>query len=82
MNKLLERASEILDDREAKYGKPQENFETVAKFWSLFLDHDISEKQVAMMMMLFKMARLKKNIDHKDSLLDVIGYASCLNELS
>ena len=78
---LFERVKRALEARERDYGDPQDNLEHVAKRWSIQLNQRISAKDVAIMMIDFKLSRLKHNPKHFDSLVDVVGYAACLAEL-
>ncbi len=71
----------ILGDREQDYGSPEDNFTTIAKFWSDYLDKDISAQQVADMMILMKVSRIKNGGGTGDSYVDIAGYAACGNEL-
>ena len=58
-----------------RYGKPENSFEDIAKLWSIYLDKDITEKDVCMLMCLLKVVRMKKNPKHLDSLVDIAGYS-------
>lgn len=71
----------ILGDREQDYGSPEDNFTTIAKFWSDYLDKDISAQQVADMMILMKVSRIKNGGGTGDSYVDIAGYAACGNEI-
>ena len=78
---LLEKAIEATNDRGDTYGKPEDNFATIASFWSVYLGTPINAHDVAMMMVLFKVARDKANPGHTDNLVDIAGYAACAAEL-
>ena len=40
---LLDLANEcVCGDRNLQYGEPEDNFNTIAKFWSAFLDIEIA----------------------------------------
>lgn len=67
-------------DRAAAYGHPIEAYTRVAKFWSAHLKVEIKPRDVAVMMILFKVGRegAKPN---RDNLLDAIGYAWCADEI-
>ena len=78
---LLERAIEATNDRGDTYGKPEDNFATIARLWRVYLDTPINAHDVAMMMVLFKVARSKANPGHTDNLVDIAGYAACAAEL-
>ena len=78
---LLEKAMQATAERGQEYGKPQDNFATIASFWSVYLGTPINAHDVAMMMVLFKVARSKANPGHADNLVDIAGYAACAAEL-
>lgn len=76
---LIEKAERIVNqDRNTRYGGPEESFTTIAKFWSVFLGVEVSPLQVAGCMILLKLARLKKTPTHEDSIVDGIGYFACM----
>ena len=79
---LAEAEKCVCSDRNLQYGEPEDNFNTIAKFWSAFLDIEIAAWQVAAMMILLKNARIKssKGMD-KDSWADAAGYSACGGEL-
>ena len=77
----IEQALKILyGDRMDAYGDPEESHERIARYWSLWLGHYVTAHDVAIMMILFKISREQNN--HKDdNMVDVIGYASIVNEI-
>ena len=75
---LDEAAAAITGAREDTYGGPEQSFLTIAKFWSAYLDHFIEPQDVAAMLALLKLARLKHaEGQHRDSWVDLAGYAAC-----
>mgnify|MGYP000401586339 FL=1 len=70
-----------MGDREQDYGTPESNFATIASFWSDYLDMNISAQQVADMMILMKISRIKNGGGTGDSYVDIAGYAACGNEI-
>lgn len=64
----------IYGDREKTYGHPAKNIEQIAELWSAYTRTTITADQVCDMMILLKLARLKNNPTHRDSLVDMIGY--------
>ena len=76
---LLESAMQIVcNDRNNQYGEPEDSFECIAKLWSSYLEDDIGKEDVAIMMMLLKIARLKSiYYESLDSWVDIAGYAAC-----
>ena len=81
---LLDLANEcVCGDRNLQYGEPEDNFSDIAKLWSSYLDINIGPEDVAIMMCLFKIARLKSSCyESKDSWVDLIGYAACGGEIA
>jgi hypothetical protein len=79
--RLLEQSISTIEERQKVYGSPKENFEHIAKRWSLLLGITVTPAQVGLMMLDLKIARLQKNPGHYDSLVDVAGYAACLSEI-
>lgn len=76
-SECLDKAKEIVNGaRQENYGKPERNFNQIAIYWSIYLDHDISATDVALMMVLMKLARLQNKPDHEDSWIDIAGYAA------
>lgn len=90
MNKreeILRKANECVNgQREMHYGSPEQNFETIAKFWSVYLaeklDAEIDACDVAVMMSLLKIARIRNGNFKADSFIDLAGYAACAGEIS
>ena len=79
---VLEAAAEIVcKDREEKYGKPENNFELIAKMWSIWLDTEVTASDVAMMMAMLKIARIKTGKPKDDNYIDLIGYVACMAEI-
>jgi hypothetical protein len=68
--------------REKEYGSPEDNFRAIANLWSVYKDSDFSATDVAMMMALLKMARIKTGKATDDSFVDLAGYAACGAEIS
>lgn len=80
---IFEEAQKIVyGDREKVYGDPGKNIRAIAGFWELYLNgkypdriHRINEQDVCAMMRLLKEARLMNTPSHRDSLVDICGYA-------
>ena len=78
---LLDKAKELITkERNGTYGEPDVSFGTVALLWGAFTDYTFTSKQVAIMLGLLKIARLKENPTHVDSMVDLAGYAACAIE--
>ena len=79
-NELLDACKVALNSRGQHYGKVLENPNRIAKIWSLIIGSEITEEQVALMMVGLKVARLIETPDHQDSILDIAGYAAVMSE--
>ena len=80
---LLQKAAEtVCGSREQAHGNPNGTFERIAKAWSAYLNVELTAADVAVMMILFKTARLKGNPKHEDSWVDIAGYAACGAEIA
>lgn len=84
----LEEAKKIITkDRNKQYGEPEDNFSSIAIYWTEYLyrkhnsDFTITDTDVAMMMSLFKIARMSSGNFKEDSFVDAIGYLACASEL-
>ena len=67
----------ICKDRNEQYGEPEDNFKRIAVFWSNYLDKEITSADVAIMMVLFKAARIATGHNKEDNWIDLIGYGAC-----
>ena len=75
---LDEAAAVVTGTREATYGGPEQSFATIADLWSVYLDRDLAPHDVAALLALLKLARLKHSQgQHRDSWVDLAGYAAC-----
>ena len=70
----------VCGERETDYGTPEQSFTWIAKLWSGYLEKELTAQDVAMMMCLFKIARIK-NGGTDDSFVDLAGYAACGAEI-
>lgn len=71
----------ITTEKVDTYGCLENNFKTIASFWSVYKGVDFSENDVAIMMTLLKIARMKTGKVHLDNYVDAIGYIACGTEL-
>lgn len=78
---LHEAESCICGQREQDYGSPEDNFGTIAKLWTEYTGTLITALDVAMMMCLLKIARIKNGGGSGDSFVDIAGYAACGGEI-
>lgn len=82
---VLDEAKEIIyGDREKTYGHPSKNLKAIARMWNSYLtsrlniESQLNEKDVAVLMVLLKGARLANDPSHRDSVVDICGYAALI----
>ncbi len=75
-------AQAVTVDRDATHGGAERSFETIAAYWSEHLGHRVLPHDVAVMMTLLKLARIKNNPTHMDSWCDGAGYLACGGEIA
>ena len=80
---ILNKAKEcVCGSREQDYGSPENNFWKIAHLWSEYLEYEIYPVDVAMMMALLKIVRIKNGGGSGDSFVDLAGYAACGGEVA
>ena len=79
---LLNDAAEVLDKRASAYGPTAASMERIAARWSLTLRRPVTPTDVVLCMLDLKLARLQHDPAHRDSIVDIIGYAALLPEVS
>lgn len=72
----------VTRDRNSTYGEPENGFALIAAYWSAHLDHPVTAADVAVLMTLLKLARIKANPACVDSWVDGAGYLACGGELA
>ncbi|AWH13576.1 hypothetical protein SEA_WHABIGAIL7_58 [Mycobacterium phage Whabigail7] len=80
---ILTTAEEIINGQRAlDYGDARENHERIARLWGSYkLDAEFSPEDVAVMMILLKIARFMENGYHNDTVVDIAGYAGVLEKM-
>lgn len=81
--RILLKAMDIINgERQDEYGNPEDSFRLIGEYWTIYLEatgldmgQTISPKEVAEMMMLFKIARMSGQKPKLDNYLDLVGYA-------
>lgn len=75
---LREAARLINSERNKQYGPPSENFDRIARLWSVILGIDVTMEDVSMCMVALKMARYASKSGYQpDTWIDIAGYAGC-----
>lgn len=72
----------VLGHRKEDYGAPEDNFGMIAELWSTYLGCRIEAKDVPVMMMYLKTARIKTGRGSSDCWVDIAGYAACGCEIA
>jgi hypothetical protein len=82
---ILDAAAAATETHEYEYGSPAVNFDRTAQIWNTILEsklrHKVTAADVGMMLIGFKLARLINSPDHRDTHIDIAGYAALLNEV-
>lgn len=74
---LTEAMQTICVDRNDQYGEPENNFKLIAKYWNVYLNSELTAEDVAIMMTLFKIARMNTGKPKLDNYIDAVGYLAC-----
>lgn len=61
--------------RQEAYGRPQDNWARTAEIASAIMGKPISARECVQFAVAMKLARLRNTPDHRDSLVDLAGYA-------
>ena len=82
-SEILDTAKEyVTKDRAATHGDMESNLTTIAELWGVYLERHVDPSDVAVMMTMLKIARIKSNPRNADNWLDACGYMACGGELS
>jgi hypothetical protein len=72
---LSEADALVHGDRGADYGHPSIDFGRTAAMWSALFGHEVTPRQVPLAMIAVKLSRLAQSPGHRDSVVDIAGYA-------
>lgn len=83
---ILETAKKcVCGDRDKQYGSPERSFDVIARMWNAYLEDRMTimldAKDVALMMALFKIARIMTGHGKADNWVDGCGYLACGGEI-
>ena len=79
---FLEKANTLIaGDREKDYGDKVHNHNNIAKLWSTYKDIEITAHDVAVMMVLLKIARTKLGEVSEDTYIDMAAYGAIAGEI-
>lgn len=82
---ILREAEETSLAREKEYGPPERDFKCIMQIWNALLDKaggEVSPELVPLFMIGVKLSRLAESPDHRDSMVDIAGYARALEILT
>ena len=81
---ILEKAKGIITgERQNDYGEVEDNFQTIANLFNAYLKSkanrkkEITAQDVAVLMILVKVARISSGHHKDDNWIDIAGYAAC-----
>ncbi|WP_078323634.1 DUF6378 domain-containing protein [Mycobacteroides salmoniphilum] len=79
---ILQEAERLINgDRQDTYGPPSDSFREIADLWATYLDTEVTAHDVANLMILMKVSRSKRGF-HRDSYVDIGGYAGLTEKLT
>jgi hypothetical protein len=81
---ILQEAYKIVNqDRQNTYGHPKDDYTKVVNIFETLTGKQLTINEAILFMVSVKLARLRTNLEagqlHHDTLLDTIGYLTCLN---
>jgi hypothetical protein len=77
---MVEANDLVQGQRQNDYGHPKANFGRISGLWSIYLGMEISDHDVANLMILLKIAR-GRHTSCADNNIDIIGYAAIAEDL-
>jgi Domain of unknown function (DUF6378) len=87
---ILAEAEKVINgERQDVYGSPEDSFGLIAYYWNIYLnskgvikeDSEIIKSDIAMMMVLFKIAR-EANQHKRDNVVDAAGYLGIYGDMA
>ena len=79
---ILKEADKLIaGERHKDYGDKVKNHNNIAKLWSAYLDTKVEAHDVAILMVLLKIARTKLGVVNKDTYVDMSAYGAISGEI-
>jgi hypothetical protein len=75
VSKVLDKASAAIASRHKIYGDSSAHHKITAQLWGAYLARDVTSTEVAIMMLLDKVARQRNDPSFEDNYIDMAGYA-------
>lgn len=72
----------VTGKREEDYGTPEDNFGKIAELWNAAFGTSFNDQDVALAMILLKVARQTTGPGIHDTWVDIAGYAACGGEIA
>ncbi len=72
----------VCGQRQQDYGTPENNFRVIADLWTAYKGEKFTPLDVAMMMALLKIGRIRSGTATEDSFVDAAGYIACGGEIA
>ena len=72
----------VYGDRNADYGHPADDYERTAKLFSAILGVEVTKQKAILCMIAVKLSRLVNDHTKRDSVIDIAGYAECLDRVN
>ncbi len=79
---LYDEVSSTLQSRLEDYGDSRSTHESIAAMWTVILGHPVTARDVALCMAAMKLVRYTRTPAHRDSIVDLVGYAAIAAFLS
>ena len=83
---LLDAFSVINGQRQDAYGNPEDSHQKIADYWTAYMGSRLQGKlnamDVALMMVLLKIARTQGGKRHEDNFVDMAAYAALANDIN
>lgn len=82
-SEILQTAEKLVNgNRDRTHGDKAVNHKNIASLWSSYLEVKITAKDVAILMVLLKLARTKAGEHNIDDYIDACGYSAIAGELN
>jgi len=79
--RVLDDANRLVGtDRQTEYGDAYQNYVRISALWSFLTGAEIDASKAALMMAALKLDRAWQNPEHRDSYVDLAGYAAIARE--
>lgn len=80
-SQTLKKADSCINgERQDQYGNPECSFSLIAMYWSAYIGVTLKAPDIAILMALFKIARMSGQKWHPDNAVDACGYLAILND--